>query len=191
MQIFCAIHSHFSHFIGSHVADANTKSTATFLPSLPVALLQTNLVRIGHIGHSPAPVALVSVLGAGRFEDGRGLRLGHFVKEGEVCYVFARWRQRDHGGELVAPENLIRQVGGADLTGGGGRLNCSAHDHQQLEVCQLWICPAPTWWRLIRWEEQHNIEKCRKKRQKRKGMNRKEEEKKINLKIHLRVFNHW
>lgn len=87
------------------------------------------------------------MLGARWFEDGHGLGLGHFVKEGEVRYVFARRGEGDYRGELIAPENLIRQVGGADLAGGRGRFNCGAHDHQQLEVCQLWICPAPTWWR--------------------------------------------
>lgn len=87
------------------------------------------------------------MLGARWFEDGHGLGLGHFVKEGEVRYVFARRGKGDYRGELIAPENLVRQVGGADLAGGRGRFNCGAHDHKQLKVCQLWICPATTWWR--------------------------------------------
>lgn len=143
-----------SHSRCLHIADANTERSvsdpATFLPSLPVALLQTNLLWIGHLRHNPTPVALVLVLGAGWFENGCGLGLGHFVEEGEVCYVFARWGERDYGGKLIAPENLIRQVGGANLAGGGGRLNCGTHDHQQFKVCQLWICPASTWSRQMR-----------------------------------------
>lgn len=75
-----------------HIADANTEGsvpdTPTVLPSLPVALLQTNLLWIRHLRQRPAPVALVPLLGAGWFEDGRGLGLGHFVKEGKVRYIF-------------------------------------------------------------------------------------------------------
>lgn len=76
-----------------HIADANTEGivpdTSTVLPSLPVALLQANLLWIRHLGQSPTPVALVTMLGAGWFEDGCSLGLGHFIKEGEVRYVFS------------------------------------------------------------------------------------------------------
>lgn len=126
-------HSLLNHVVWSHVADANTESgvsdPATFIPSLPVALLQTNLLWIGCLGHSPTPVALVPMLRAGWLEDGRCLRLGHFVEESKVRYIFARWGKGDYGGEFIAPEDLIRQVGGSDLAGGGGRFNCSTHDH--------------------------------------------------------------
>lgn len=75
------------------VADANTERSvsdpATVLPSVPIALLQPNLLWIGHLRDSSTPVALVPMLGAGWFEDGGGLGLGHFVEKGEVRYVFA------------------------------------------------------------------------------------------------------
>lgn len=84
---------------------------------------------------------------AGCSEVGHGLGLGHFVEEGEVSHIFARWRERNHGWELIAPKNLVWQVGGADLAGGRGRLNGGAHNHQQLKVGQLGVCPATTWMR--------------------------------------------
>lgn len=177
-----------------HVADANTERSvsdpATVLPSLPVALLQTNLLWIGHVRHSPTTIALVPMLGAGWFEDGCGLGLGHFVEEGEVRYVFTRWGKGDYRGKLIAPENLIRQVGGANLAGGGGRLNSSTHDHQQLEVCQLWICPASTWWRYMRREEMAYYRGVIKEEA--DGVKEKWERgrrfKKLSLKVHCRVY---
>ncbi len=137
-SVSCALLSKISfplnHLIHSYVANADTErsvsaSTSVFT-SLSVALLQTDLVWIGYFRHSPTPIALVPMLGASWFENGSGLGLGHFVKEGKVCYIFARRGKGDHRGKLISPENLIRQVGGADLAGGRGRLNRSAQDHQ-------------------------------------------------------------
>lgn len=80
------------HSICSHIADTNTQRSvsdpATVLPSVSVALLQTNLLWIGQFVHSPTSIALVHVLGAAWFEDGCSLGLGHFVEERKVCYIF-------------------------------------------------------------------------------------------------------
>lgn len=134
----------------SHVANTNTERSVSDPPVLlafvPETLLQSDLLWVLGLGYGPASVALVT---AGRFEDGHSLGLGHFVEKGKVCDVLPGRRQRDHGGELVAPQDLVGQVRGAHLAGRRGGLHGGVHDHHKLKVGQLRVCPASTWWRQI------------------------------------------
>lgn len=124
----------------SDVTDANTEAPAAIVALLPVTLLQTNLLTgLGRLRNGPAPVALTA---ARLHEDGRGLGLGHFVEEGEVGHILPVGAEGDDRGELVAPQDLVGQVGRANLAGGGSRFHRGVHDHHQLEVGQLWVCPA-------------------------------------------------
>ena len=75
-------------------------------------------------------------------EKGRGLGFGHLVEEGEVGHVLPRWGEGDDGRELVAPQDLVGQVGGAHLAGGRGGLHRGAQDDQQLEVGQVRVGPS-------------------------------------------------
>lgn len=84
------------------------------------------------------------------FKKGRGLGLGNLVKKGKISYILSGWGEGDDGRKLVAPQDLVRQVGGADLAGGRGRLYGSAHDNKQLKVSQLRIRPSTTLERKIR-----------------------------------------
>lgn len=60
----------FGQFSCSDIADANaygavSDSASVFASLLPVALLQTNLLRVCHFGHESASVALVFMLRTG------------------------------------------------------------------------------------------------------------------------------
>lgn len=138
----------------SHVADAHAERAAVsdappssplLLP--PVVLLQSHLLRV-----RPGLLAPVETgrprrraRRQGLLEDEWGFGFGHFVEKGEIGHVFPRGREGDDGRELVAPEDLVGQVGRSDLAGGGGRLNRGAHDDQQLKVGHVRVCPATAW----------------------------------------------
>ncbi len=95
----------------SHVTDADANGSLI----LSVALLQLHLLRVraAHVS-----TATVSAAGRGLVKKGRGLGFHHLVEVREIRHVFARRRERHDGGELVAPQDLVGQVGGAHLTGG-------------------------------------------------------------------------
>lgn len=162
---FSVSHQHFPLttsrlYLPSHITNTNTQWAAIsdappVSPLLfpPVVLLQSHLLRV-------RPSLLAAMITwrlwrraawQGLLEEGRGFGFGHFVEEGEIGHIFPRGGQGDDGGELVAPEDLIREVGCSDLTGGGGRLDRGAHDHQQLKVSQVWVCPATTWRKEETW----------------------------------------
>lgn len=137
-----------SHITNTHTEWAAISDAPPFSPPLfpPVALLQPHLLWV-------RPILLATVVTGrlwwrarwqGLLEEGWGFGFGHFVKEGEISHIFSWGRQGDDGGELVAPEDLIRKIGGSNLAGSGGRLNRGTHDHQQLKVSQLRVCPT-TW----------------------------------------------
>lgn len=140
-------------FFLSHITNTHTQwaaiSDAPFSPLLfpPVAFLQSHLLWV-------LPILLTAVVTGrlrwrarwqGLLKEGWSFGFGHFVEEGEVCHILSWRRQGDDRGKLIAPEDLIGKIGCSNLAGSGGRLNRGTHDHQQLKICQLRVCPATTW----------------------------------------------
>lgn len=131
----------------THAQRAAISDAPSVSPPLlpPVALLQSHLLRV-------RPILLAAMvtgrLGrrAGRqgLEEGWRFGFGHFVEKGKISHVFPRRGQGNYGGELVPPEDLVWEVGRSNLAGGWGWLDRGAHDHQQLKVSQVRVCPAPT-----------------------------------------------
>ncbi|KAK0148785.1 TIP41-like protein [Merluccius polli] len=58
----------------------------------------------------------------------------HFIKEAKVGHITPVVGAEEHRLELVAPQDLLGDVGCAALTGGGGGLHGGVQGHQQLKV---------------------------------------------------------
>lgn len=143
---------YFLNFFCLNITYANilgSISPLAAIPSFPVTPLWAYFFWFRCLWQRITDIALAPIFSAGWFKDGHGLGLGNFVKEGKIGYIFARRRKRDYRRKLISPQNLIWKIRGANLASGRGWLNCSTHDHQEFKFCQLWVCPAPTWFNRI------------------------------------------